>query len=130
MSNELFYLVCTAILTMLLWLPHVGYKILVLRLPAADYQRAISIDDWPLWTQRSCRAHQNLIENIAIFAILILTLEITGLSNEWTNTLAGVYFWVRLLHAVVHIAGVAYLRTVLFLTSWACLAALALELLY
>ena len=38
----------------------------------------------PEWTARVRRAHSNMIENLAPFAILVLVAHVTGLANETT----------------------------------------------
>jgi uncharacterized MAPEG superfamily protein len=34
---------------------------------------------------------------------------------------AAVFFWARVAHAIVHIAGMPYLRTAAFFVSWAAM---------
>jgi uncharacterized MAPEG superfamily protein len=66
------------------------------------------------WAGRAVRAHQNLVENLAPFAILVLVAHVTGLANATTALGATIFFWGRVLHAVVYAAGILYLRTAVF----------------
>ena len=67
------------------------------------------------WAQRAHRAHLNLLENLPPFAALVLIANLTGAT---VSGAAAVFFWARIVHAIVHVAGLPYLRTVAFLVSW------------
>ena len=68
----------------------------------------------PLWVQRANRAHINLVQAFAPFAALVLIAHVTGQSNAMTAMWAMVFFWARVAHAIIHIAGIPYLRTLIF----------------
>ncbi|MGH7961994.1 MAG: MAPEG family protein [Candidatus Binatia bacterium] len=68
----------------------------------------------PDWTTRAVRAHQNLTENLAPFAILVLVAHVTGKANSTTALGATMFFWGRVAHALVYTAGIVYLRTIVF----------------
>ena len=53
------------------------------------------------WAQRLQAAHGNAVENLVVFATLVLVANATGTSNEVTVLACTVYFWARLAHAVV-----------------------------
>lgn len=69
------------------------------------------------WAERAQRAHRNMIENLAPFAALVLVAQSAGISNEATVLGAWLFFWARVAHAVIYIAGIPYLRTVAFAVS-------------
>ena len=120
MKTELFYLLLTAILTGVLWIPVViGYVKSRGPLTPETYQRP-SEDRLPDWVVRANRAHVNAVENFAPFAAVVLIGQLMNVSTTVTVTCAAVYFWVRLAHAVVHISGYGKfpLRTVLFTIAW------------
>jgi uncharacterized MAPEG superfamily protein len=54
---------------------------------------------------RAARAHRNMIENLVLFAALVLMAAITGRANEWTGIGAMLFFWARLAYAVIFVAG-------------------------
>jgi uncharacterized MAPEG superfamily protein len=60
------------------------------------------------------------VESIAPFAAVVLIAQISGISTATTVTCAAVYFWARLVHAIVHISGFGLLmaRTVAFTVGW------------
>jgi uncharacterized MAPEG superfamily protein len=70
------------------------------------------------WVGRAVRAHQNLVENIGPFAILVLVAHVAGKANELTAVGATIFFWARLAHALAYIAGILYLRTAVFFVGF------------
>jgi uncharacterized MAPEG superfamily protein len=68
----------------------------------------------PDWVRRAERAHANLVENLAPFAILVLVAHVAGKANATTALGATLFFWGRVAHAAVYVAGIPYLRTAAF----------------
>jgi uncharacterized MAPEG superfamily protein len=66
------------------------------------------------WGERAVRAHSNLADNLAIYAAVIGIAYLTGATNEMTMIAGSVLLVARVLHAVVYIAGIPYLRTAVF----------------
>lgn len=66
------------------------------------------------WAGRAQRAHLNLLESLVIFAIAVLVAEATGRTNETTQLGAMLFFWGRVAYALVYIAGVPWLRTLVW----------------
>ena len=56
-------------------------------------------------------AHTNAVENLVLFAALVLVLDALNISTTVTATACAVYFWARLAHAIIYAMGVAVLRT-------------------
>jgi uncharacterized MAPEG superfamily protein len=69
------------------------------------------------WTARAVRAHQNLTENLAPFAILVLVAHVTGKHNEATALGATLFFLGRVAHVLVYTAGWIYIRTAVFFVA-------------
>jgi len=129
MAKELVYLVLTALLNAVLWVPVViGYVRARGLLTPSDYVKA---PDSPLpdWVNRANRAHQNAVENFSPFAAIVIVGALTRSFTTTTEILAATYFFARLVHAIVHISGFNKLmaRTVIF--SIGNLATLALGVL-
>jgi len=80
--------------------------------------RADPLDVAP-WVRRAERAHMNLIENLAPFAILVLVAHVAGKANATTATGATLFFWGRVAHAALYVAGIPYLRTAAFFVGTA-----------
>lgn len=71
----------------------------------------------PPWTGRALRAHANLVENLAPFAILVLVAHLTGRAGPTTALGATVFFWSRVAHAAVYTAGLVGVRTAAFIAG-------------
>ena len=131
MTTELTYLLLTAILTGVLWIPVVIGKVLARGpLKPSDY-KAAPTSPLPDWVNRANRARMNAVENFAPFAAVVLIAHAAGVSTSVTGTCAAVYFYARAAHAVVHITGFSLFmaRTVLFTVAWLAFVAYAIELL-
>lgn len=63
------------------------------------------------WIGRAKRAHMNMLENIAPFAALVLIAHVSGKADASTALGAQLFFWARLVHGVVYIAGLPWIRT-------------------
>lgn len=117
MNTELFYLTLSAGLTIVLWIPYV-----LARIGSQGMTGAMGYPENPpappAWARRAERVHLNMVENLAPFAVLVLVAQITGVSTELTVWGAMLFFWARIVHAVVFILGIPYLRTLAFFVSW------------
>lgn len=112
-------LVYTAFISIVMWLPYLLAAIRFYGLrrmvgyPACDY---IHI---PRWAQRLHRAHLNMGENLAPFAVLVIVAQMTGAANELTALGARMFFWSRIVQIAGHTAAIPWVRTLGFLAGWA-----------
>ena len=131
MKTELFYLLLTAILTGMLWIPVViGYVVSGRRLTPETY-KVTPTTPLPAWVNRANRAHLNGVENFAPFAAVVLIAHALGVSSNVMVTCAAIYFYARLAHAVVHLSGFGlfFARTLIFTVAWAAFITYAVLLL-
>ena len=131
MTTELMYLLLTAILTGVLWIPVViGYVKSRGPLKPSDYVIAPT-GPLPAWVNRANRAHMNAVENFATFATVVLIANAVEVSTSVTEISAAVYFYARAAHAVVHVSGFSLFsaRTILFTVAWIAFITFAIELL-
>jgi uncharacterized MAPEG superfamily protein len=128
MTRELFWLALTVILTGLLWVPYVLNRIQVRSLSGAMANP--SRGDKPLapWATRMMFAHDNAVENLVIFAPLVLILNAADYSTQWTALACAVFFWARLAHIIVYTLGLPVFRTVAFTVGFFAQAVLALAI--
>jgi uncharacterized MAPEG superfamily protein len=63
------------------------------------------------WAGRAARAHRNMIENLVLFAALVLALAAAGKSNAATVLGAQIFFWGRVAYAGIYLAGIPWART-------------------
>jgi len=80
------------------------------------------------WAGRAARAHHNMLENLVLFAALVLAAVLAGRTNGTTLLGAQLFFWARLVYAVVYLAGIPYLRTAVWLVSVIGLALIFFQL--
>ncbi len=78
---------------------------------------------------RAVRAYRNMLENLALFTILVLAANAAGISTVMTVSGAQLFFYARLAHAVVYIAGVPFVRSAIWGISVIGMTMIALELL-
>ena len=81
------------------------------------------------WAGRAKRAHLNMIENLVLFAALVLIAAAAGKANAATALGALIFFWGRLAYAVIYLIGIPWLRTLAWFVSVIGMAMIAWELL-
>lgn len=131
MTTELWYLFLTSLLLAVLWIPFIaGQAMNQGVLTAEDYRNLRDVDAMPAWIRRANRAHINLVEQFGAFAGLVVVAHLAGVSTAATALAAAIYFWARIAHAVVMIAGIGVimLRTLIFVIAWLCLIVIAWEI--
>ena len=118
MSPELKYLALVAVLTGLLWVPYILNEIMVRGVTdAVGYPESPK----PLarWAQRLKAAHYNAVENLVVFAALVLVACVAGIHDPAVATAACVYFWARVVHVVAYTLAVPWVRTLSFVVGFA-----------
>ncbi len=80
------------------------------------------------WGGRAARAHRNMLENLVLFAALVLAAAAAGRTNDMTLLGAQIFFWARVAYAFVYVAGVPWLRTGVWGVSVVGLALIFLQL--
>lgn len=127
MSSELMSLAWVTALTAVIWMPYVINTIMVRGLVTA-----VGYPDEPKplspWAAKMKAAHANAVENLVVFATLVLIADAAGVSNETTVMACTVYFWARLLHLVSYTLAIPWVRTVAFVIGFGCQVALVLQL--
>ena len=69
------------------------------------------------WAGRAYRAHHNMLENVVLFAALVLVAVVAQKTNDKTLLGAQLFLWARLAYAVIYVAGIPFLRTAAWLVS-------------
>jgi uncharacterized MAPEG superfamily protein len=128
MKTELLYLVLTTLLTGLLWIPYIINRAMVRGVQDAMGYPANPKPQAP-WADRLQKAHYNAVENLVLFAALVLTAHAIGLSDPAIGTAAVVYFWARVVHAAVYTFAIPWLRTLSWTVGWLALAVIAWKIL-
>ena len=127
MKPELMLLVWAVLLAFVQMLVAVGGATLQVGLPALAGNRE-GLAPCTGWAGRAARAHHNMLENLVLFAALVLVAVAAGKSNSTTLLGAQLFVWARLAYAVIYVAGVSWLRTAVWLVSVIGLALIFFQL--
>ncbi len=119
MSTELYWLTLTALMTGMLWMPYIVNRMLERGILAAINPNTDPAPD-AKWASRMMHAHSNAIENLIIFAPLVLVVHVSGAATALTASAVSVYFFARLAHFIVYTLGIPGLRTLAFVVGFGC----------
>jgi uncharacterized MAPEG superfamily protein len=127
MTPELMYLLWSVALTVVLVVVATLGAIQQVGLPKLAGNRE-NMPELQGWAGRAERAHRNMLESLVLFAILVLAARALNVSNNLTVLGAQLFFWGRVAHAVLYIAGVSWARTAAWAVSVAGLLLIFLQL--
>jgi uncharacterized MAPEG superfamily protein len=128
MTPEIFWLTLTVILTGLMWVPYVLNRSAVRGLGGAMANPSRTDKPHAEWATRLMFAHDNAVENLIIFAPLVLILAQIDYSSKSTVYACMVYFWARVAHLIVYTLGLPVFRTLAFTVGFIAQAVLALAI--
>jgi uncharacterized MAPEG superfamily protein len=74
-------------------------------------------------------AHSNAVENLVVFAALVLVAQDAGVSNNATVMACMIYFWARVVHFITYTFAIPWVRTLAFSVGFVCQVTLAMQLL-
>ena len=129
LSTELYWLTLTVLTTGLMWIPYILNRIIERGMVPAIWDPQGITETKVAWADRMARAHKNAVENLVIFAPLVLAIQLTNLNSEITAIACIVYFFSRLAHFFVFTFAVPVLRVVMFMISVGAQLVLAFTLL-
>ena len=113
MKPELMYLVCVTVLTAVIWIPYV-----LDRMAMRGLTDTVGYPENPKpqspWAVRMKAAHANAVENLVVFAVLVLVANAVGISDSATAFAAALYFWARVVHLVAYTFALPWIRTLGF----------------
>jgi uncharacterized MAPEG superfamily protein len=128
MTVELKYLALVAAFTAVMWVPYILNVIMVRGvMDAVGYPE----NPKPLapWATRMKAAHYNAVENLVVFAALVLIAHVAGVKSEATALAAIIYFWARVVHFLSYTFAVPFVRTLAFTVGFGCQITFACKLL-
>jgi uncharacterized MAPEG superfamily protein len=128
MQSELFWLTWTVAMTGLMWIPYILNRIIVRGLMGAMANPSPNDKSQSAWAERMMAAHGNAVENLVIFAPLVLIARSLDISNDATAFASALYFWSRLAHVLVYTAGIPVARTLSFAGGFVAQAILVLTI--
>jgi uncharacterized MAPEG superfamily protein len=138
MTADLYWLTLTALMTAVLAVPYVSERILRVGMGASlGYSKESGTGGFEqpaekpaAWAKRAHAAHRNAIEGLPIFATLVLAAHmIPGVDAALVAMAAKTYFFARLVHYVVYVAGIPVVRTLSFFVALSALFAIGYAIL-
>ena len=127
MSPDLKYLLLSVLLTAVQMLIAAGAANQVVGLTRLAGNRD-GLPEMTGFAGRAKRAHLNMLENMVLFTALVLVAAVAGKANATTAMGALIFFWARLVYALVYLIGVPWLRTVVWFVSVIGMAMIAVQL--
>ena len=128
-SPDIYWLVLTVVLTALLWIPQILHSILRAGIKTAFLYPDEAATHYADWAVRSKAAHNNAVENLVIFAPLVLLVLLLDAGDELTALTTLIYFLTRIVHYVMHVLAIPLMRTVAFLIGFVCQLILGISIL-
>jgi len=129
MTTEFYWLTLTIFLTSILWVPYIINRLfeggILFGIWDPDGETTSKVP----WAKRLMAAHTNAIENLIIFAPLVIILHLLEISTSLTQIACMVFFFARLAHVVLFTFRVPVLRIVSFLTGFGAQLVLIMTLL-
>ncbi|WP_298773894.1 MAPEG family protein [uncultured Shewanella sp.] len=128
MPTELISLTLITLLTALMWVPYMFNLVKVRGISdALGYPSGPA--DVAEWAGRVDRAHRNAIENLAIFAPLVLIVHVTGISSDATVIASVVYCLTRVAHFFMLVFAIPIIKSISFMIGSICQLVLAIAIL-
>jgi uncharacterized MAPEG superfamily protein len=128
MNTELFYLTLVTAFTGILWVPYV-----LDRFATRGISDTVGYPENPKvqspWAQRLMKAHANAVENLVVFAALVLAAHALGVTNSTAASACMVYFWARVVHALAYTVALPWVRTLAFSFGFFAQAVIAWQIL-
>ena len=122
------YLALVTTFTAVMWIPYILNLIMV-----RGVMDAVGYPDDPkpmaAWAIRMKAAHYNAVENLVVFAVLVLIANAVGVANDCTAAAAAVYFWARVAHFFAYTFRIPWGRTITFAIAWLAQIAFAWQIL-
>ncbi|MBT7445080.1 MAG: MAPEG family protein [Methylococcales bacterium] len=114
MTTELYWLTLSLLLTAILWLPYIVNRLIEQGFDTALLDPDGKTESQVGWATRLMAAHANAVENLVIFAPLVIVVHLSGTSNTTTSFACILYFFARLTHAIVFTLRIPFFRVAAF----------------
>jgi len=127
-TTELYWLTLTVVMSATLWAPYIINRLYEEGIGKALWNPDPDAGPKAQWAVRMMAAHENAVENLVIFAPLVLIVQILGIKNESTAFACALYFFSRLAHYIVFSIGIPVLRVVIYFVGFYAQVLLALTI--
>ena len=127
MKPELMLLVWAAVLALVQAVVAVQGALMQVGLPTLAGNRE-GMPEIRGWGGRAARAHRNMLENLVLFAVLVLAAVVAGKTNDTTLLGAQIFLYARIAYVLVYLAGLPWIRTAVWGVSVVGLAMIFAQL--
>lgn len=117
LSTELYWLTLTILMTAVFWVPYILNRLLEQGVLRALWDPQGDTATHRAWARRMMKAHDNAVENLVVFAPLVILVQLAGVNSATTAAACATYFGARLVHYLAFTFAVPVLRVVAFLTG-------------
>ncbi len=117
-SVELTWLIAIAIITASMWMPYILESFVRRGIFATMGNPSPNDPPMPAWADRAKRAHLNAMDNLAIFAAVVLSAIFLNKTGGGVQTAVIVFVLARIAHYIVFVAGIPVVRTLTFLIGF------------
>ena len=127
MTSELSILLWVTALTAVSWMPYILNMVMVRGIiDGMGYPE----NPKPLspWAARAKAAHYNSVENLVVFAALVLIANAVNISSDTTILACQIYFWARVVHFLAYTFAVPWVRTLAFTVGFFCQMTLVIQI--
>jgi len=128
MTKEMYWLVLTAAMTGLLWVPYVLDRMMVRGIMGTLANPSPTATPQSPWAQRMIASHTNTVENLVVFAALVLAADAVNVHSGTTVFACALFFWCRLIYVAVYTTGIPVARTLAFAGGFVAQAMLVLAI--
>jgi uncharacterized MAPEG superfamily protein len=117
MTVELNYLAAATLLTLLI---RAGWMLNKVQVRGLAVVVGYAKESEPLseWAHRLWVAHEDAIQSLVTFAVLVIIVQMSNLADESTAMAAAVYFWARLLHVFAYMFALRWVKTIAYLAGF------------
>ena len=128
-NPEMIILTLICLLTVMMWIPYIIARATRVNVaPAAGNGHSPSTGLAP-WAQRAQKAHANAVENLVIFAPLVVAAALLNVNNAITLIAATIYLLARIVHYIAYTAGIPVIRTLAFQSGFVATVTIAIVIL-
>ena len=129
LTTEVYWLLLTILMTALMWVPYIFNRIIELGVVPAFMDPFGHTKAKAAWANRMMAAHVNAVENLVLFAPLVVLLTMLNAGTTSTALAVQIYFFARLAHFLLFTFAVPLLRIVSFLVGFAVQMTLVMAML-
>lgn len=125
--NEIHVLLAVSVMTAVLFIPYAVTNIIIQGLPRALGNPQADDKPLPEWARRAKVAHSNAVENLVVFAPIVIGAHMLNATDATTLSAAWLYLLARAAHYVIYLLGIPVVRTLAYFAGWGAMIYIGLK---